>query len=88
MSDRTSVMKCMVIINVNFPSHQPQNSICGRPVTSHVLVHKAVLAGTAPQYDIEHVCDNHLRDYRPRIVEGWVQVLTDEEVIVAEVMLS
>jgi hypothetical protein len=61
---------------------------CGHPVVSHLLVHKAVPVGLGAQYDVEHVCADHMSSYRARIHQGLVEVLTEEEAVVAEVMLS
>jgi len=41
-----------------------------------------------PVYDIEHVCDDHSCDYQYLIDAGWVTILTADEAVVAEVMLS
>lgn len=94
ISDRTLAVsfrmgrRCTVIVNISFAIHQLQDGMCGQLVTSHVLVHKAVPVGSSAQYDIEHVCSDHLCDYRHLIDAGRVTVLTAEEALVAEVMLS
>jgi hypothetical protein len=61
---------------------------CDYRAPYHVLVSRAVPAGSPPQYDLEHVCIPHLNGYYEWFREGLAVMLTEEEALVAEVMLS
>lgn len=61
---------------------------CQYIASFHVLVSKSVPVGSAPQYDLEHVCIPHLNGYHHLIAQGLVTLITEKEALVAEVMLS